>query len=1167
MIEKPAPYIPSFIKNIIEGSRPTQLNFEAASKLTNTESTASFFYDSPGQGMKSTQQLNLDWSKFENHTFFSSAEVNVNVAFDNIINTFPFDGSKKELEKFLEKLTGFEKYVYDSFPKNIGYLNFSGTQAGEDTDGTKGTFIKVQDYAGSLYPELSKLKTGQNILNPRDKSFSIEMQLYLPSQANNIQTVCQKLSGTTQGFSFFIPSASSQTVVNGIFALVSGAAYLTASIPITKGQFNHLCFTYNRDERFQTIQIFKDSRLVSESEKIGSLGEIEFKVSPFLIGSGTAITIGTGSITPVQTLSGAMDELRFFHSIRTQEQQKRYAKKAIFADEDLKLYYKFNEPSGTLGPNESESVNRVVLDSSGNSLHSLISDAAADFPLRSTGSIENPMTYERLDLSPVLFAYYSDVVTLNTELLLSATAYDDVNPNIISRLIPQHYLLEGQVFDALDTFKGFIGDQYTSENIPGSGKLGSAQLILSFLYIWAKFFDEIKLNLDAFSKINYVDYDANESTPDSLLPYLFKWMGVTVPPLFLDASIEQYIDAENIEFSISRGAEPLKSIQHQFLRRVLISLKEIIKSKGTLRSVKSFMRTMGFDPDNSFKIREFGGPTSRPLSFARENKVEPHQMIAMSASYSMVSPYLTASRKEVGFPYIQGQMVQSNVYTPHGISNNTNDGLLTSGSWTYEGVYKFSSNKKLTSVSQSLARMHVTGTNTASGGLLFNLIAISSSQESNLSNLPGRIVLFGRPTSGDSLSSSPLIEMNVAADIFDGKKWNISFGRQRGDEERKSFVSSSYFLRVGRQENGVLRERYVTSSWIAELGTAGSASMSALQQIQTFHNTSGSFLSFGTQTIPSGTTSGYRYLNNTSLITESVARHTLFEGNLAQARFWSKALTDVEWDEHVKNYKSLGVLDPTTNFNFAIGNTGSFNRLRLDVSMNQPDKVTDSSGNITLFDYSQNNLHLAGTGFPTSSNPFHVDLFSYNTISPYFDEAATTEKIRVRSYLDSAKVTSSSFAENYPVYRINPSEQPSDDTRFTIEFSLVDALNRDMVNIFATLDVLDNMIGNPELVFSSDYPGLENLRNIYFNRLTEKMNFKSFFEFFRWFETSVGSFIEHLIPRKTKYFGTNFVIESHMLERAKIQYLNNEIYLTAQERSPFSDTLLLQLLVGTLKRY
>ena len=82
--------------------------------------TGSFRYDPIGSGIKSTQQLNVDWSLFENHVFFNSAQVKTNVAFDKIINEYPFDGSQKEIENYFDNLTGFEKWIYNSYPKYKG---------------------------------------------------------------------------------------------------------------------------------------------------------------------------------------------------------------------------------------------------------------------------------------------------------------------------------------------------------------------------------------------------------------------------------------------------------------------------------------------------------------------------------------------------------------------------------------------------------------------------------------------------------------------------------------------------------------------------------------------------------------------------------------------------------------------------------------------------------------------------------------------------------------------------------------------------------------------------------------------------------------------------------------------------------------------------------------
>ena len=76
---------------------------------------------------RTSQDLDLDWSKFENHTFFDSAAAKVNAAFMRIINEFPFDGTKREVHTYLSDLTGYERYIYDSFPKSVGYYDFAGS--------------------------------------------------------------------------------------------------------------------------------------------------------------------------------------------------------------------------------------------------------------------------------------------------------------------------------------------------------------------------------------------------------------------------------------------------------------------------------------------------------------------------------------------------------------------------------------------------------------------------------------------------------------------------------------------------------------------------------------------------------------------------------------------------------------------------------------------------------------------------------------------------------------------------------------------------------------------------------------------------------------------------------------------------------------------------------
>jgi hypothetical protein len=1197
---KPGPFYSDNIRNIIEqGGSVTSQNYNDMSSMGNIASTSSFRYDQPGTGIKSSQQLNIDYTKFENFTFFSSAQVNVNVAFDRIINEFPFDGDNNEQNVFLDSLTGFENYVLGRFPKNKGFLHFSGTDG--TSPPTDGTYIQVVDSAGNLFPELSKNKTGESVLNPDLRSFSAEMQLFVPEIVNSNQTIFQKLNygSNSTGFSLFLSESTSTTSGSIFFGVTSGSQTMSASFFVDKGKFNHICTVLNRGVS-DNLEIYLNSMLVASSSTSCNLDNFNMGASQFLIGSGTTHNIvnGGANFIPVQTLSGAIDEFRFFHSTRGINSQREFGSRNISPANDLKLYFKFNEPTG------SYTSNNIALDSSGNSLHTAITNFKTS--IRLPLALDNPMTAERLSKNPVLFPTDAEVVALNTLLLTSASIYDDHNPNLITRLIPSHYFLEGKAFDGFQTEAGPIVDDFTGTSIPGSGKLGTAQLISSFLYTWAKFFDDMKMAADSFSTLLHIDYDKNDNVPDQFLQFLADHYGISLPAIFKNASSGQFFEGNDLTDSFSSQANGLQYIQNEIWRRILLNINDIIRSKGTLHSIKSLIRSMGIDPDNNFRIREFGGPTKASLEVSRQFKSEVSAMLDFSGSMASVTPvlsplgipsnkpfvmsaFLSGSRIEAGWPYIGGEFQEKDRYPVHGISDNVNDGLFTSGSFTYEGIYKFPNLIRGSyPTNQSLARLHVTGSTTGgalgsglgSHGVVMNLVAISGS------NI---LRLFGRPNGRRGTSEAGFMTEMTGVNIFDGQKWNVSFGRYRHDDPDipitydTSNISSSYFLRCARQNFGKIVESYTTGTFFNDY-EGSLRRWNGLESVEATQNASGSFIVIGSQSLGRSNIAGY--LNNTTA--PETARTTDFAGRVTQMRFWSKALSMKDWREHVVNFNSLGVEDPLVNFNFATQPTGAFQRMRLDTSTDQLVTSSNTMGEISVFDFSQQltpsgtagapwrdqgNLpasipyHLSGTGFDTSTRIIKPEQFYFSMISPRFDESATTEKIRPRSFLNSDFIEDYPYAQVAPVYEILRSEIPNDDTRFSIEFSVVDALNEDMIKIFGTLEKMNIAIGSPNLLFSPDYPMLEDLREVYFNRLTDKMNLKGFFEFFKWFDTTVGEMIVQLVPRKTDYLGTNFVIESHMLERAKMEYHYTDIYMGENSRSGLKGTILLRQLVGDLKRF
>jgi len=1122
-LNRPPLFVPSVVRSSREGSAGSVfLDFSDSSQELDSTlgETGSFKYGAGNMGIVSTQQLNIDWSKFENHTFFNSAQVKTNVAFDKIVNEFPFDGTKKELEAFFNKLTGFEKYVYGLFLKNKGYLFFSGSSPSAGSD--DGTVVIVKDLAGAQFPTLSRLRTGQTVLDPGLDPMSIEMHLYVPSQSfgNLKQTILSKQSGSNNGFAIVLEASvmgSSQADISML--VVSGAYEDKITLTVNQNQWNHLHWTWDRTPGVHTIFGYKNGTIQNSSSMPIEFGILNTVGNDLYFGSGSTL----GSFTQNSTLSGSIDEFRLWHNIRTKKQRNEFSIKPVYVDEDLRLYFKFNEPSG--------SNTNLVLDYSKNSLHGRINNRGLVLGVReiATGSTSgpSPMANESLELSPALFPSIDANVIIRDTLLLSASLFDTGNPNLITNLVPRHYLIEGQHLDSLQTEEGDILDTLTGTE-PRNAKLGSTQVLLSLLYTWAKFFDEMKLYIQAFSTLNRVNYEDIDTIPNDFLSVFAKIEGINLPPLFTGTTIQQYIEGENLRSDFSINVMSLQAIQNQLWKRILINLQEILKSKGTIHSIKSFIRSVGIDPDSNFRIREYGGPTKKPLSFNRENRFEVASMLNFISGGLLVSPPLSASRVEPGIPTTGSSAV--------------NNALLTSGSFTYEGIYKFVLIEDFPT-SQSLARFELSGSD-GSRKILMNLVA----QVGDVDIEP-KVTLVAAP---DFPAADTLNLSITGADIFDGKQWYVSFGRRRNDDlGLNSNVSSSYFLRLAQQSSGRVLESYVTSAYFMD------TPLTSRWQI-----TSGS--TFNTRLVVGSSSIAF---SPTEHLTGPFGQTQAFRGKVAQMRFWSKYLTDQEWPEHVVNYRSVGVMDPRKNFNFVSASvSGSFERLRIDASTDQIITASDNSGGIQITDFTQNNFVLSGTNFPVNDKVIVPEQFYFSYISPKIDEGVTENKVRIRSFINPENIQGAPWSGVAPVHFINPFETPTDSTKLSIDFSIIDTLDQDIITIFASLDELNNILGNPELLFAGDYKELGVLRDVYFNKLQNKINIKGFFEFYKWFDANIGTFVEQLVPRKTRFLGTNFIIESHILERAKVQYQFEDIYLGTDIRSGLRDTILLQLIEGRISK-
>jgi hypothetical protein len=238
------------------------------------------------------------------------------------------------------------------------------------------------------------------------------------------------------------------------------------------------------------------------------------------------------------------------------------------------------------------------------------------------------------------------------------------------------------------------------------------------------------------------------------------------------------------------------------------------------------------------------------------------------------------------------------------------------------------------------------------------------------------------------------------------------------------------------------------------------------------------------------------------------------------------------------------VQDPIVNFGFASTTTGSFEKLRMDLSMDQPVTGTDASGAIQIFDFSQAGRHASGTGFESTKLVLKPDPVAFTQVSTRFDVRQTNEKVRIRSLTEADNLELFPDALPAPIYEQQRSEPTVSDPRIAIEASAVDALNDDIVKLLSSLDFFDRALGDPRVLNEDHYPQLEALRRVYFNRLTDKPDLKAMYEVFNWVSKSLGELIAQLIPMNSVYLGIAYIVESHVAERSRVKYSFDKRYLT-----------------------
>jgi hypothetical protein len=574
----------------------------------------------------STRDLDVDWESWEQHVFFGSAQARVDSAVEFIRTTFPFDGTKGELNTWRGKINGWENWLLENkWLYNLRSVNFDYTDVlSPSTDPTKPLGVPAiytidLEVLKAKETEIETVKTF-NRLNPKAKSLSVEFWIKVSDDAaigwTNISTH-RNIEGEGWTVLFervgdVVRFGAHLSISLGVLSTNYAQSHATTINEFELNEWHHVNISWTSASEGRDVRIVVDGNVCELDNVLNEINMTEGiwdtqNIDPHWLGWAPSPQINqTGDVSTLFGIVGAgafqIDEYRLWHKQLEINEIERNRYVNVWAQEDLILQYRFNDSPETMLSFQGEPL-FGILDSSGNSLHgqrqpgNFVSVPTGQQPLPQLILDVPPDLKERPSNHPTIYPLDSGLNAILNEIRETGKDYDESNPNLITKLVPQHY------------FRSPINFSVETEDQDFSGENG-AILLAALLYTWADFWDDLKLRGDALITALHINPDSTGSARP-LLPVIAKELGVSLPMIFEDVLPENW-------------DEEFESLQEQAWRRVLMVMPGVLKRKGTIAGIKSLFNAVGnVQVDGAIRFREFGFQSST----IAESKKEVEQQI------------------------------------------------------------------------------------------------------------------------------------------------------------------------------------------------------------------------------------------------------------------------------------------------------------------------------------------------------------------------------------------------------------------------------------------------------------------------------------------------------------------------------------------------------------
>jgi len=1037
-----------------------------------------------------------------NFAKYGSAEKYYVDAIKNIYENYPYDGSKKEQLKWRNNSSQLDLFIFDNVhPLTTGYINLN-----------TGTPTVVSNLRHLSTPSYVTVKGGPNKAidnsfdnsNLYDLNTNRESNLGVTNYGNTVEFWFKDNLNTSSiayesGFALFdlwngVASGSSNYTRLTIAHTGSSTLLLTyasgnigivneeINYNLDKSSWHHYAFVFDNSSTDLKVKLFLDGNLHSINTYnncgFNSLADNSNVIAN--IGCYIADSSGLTSGNTTGASYGSYDEFRFWKIARTSQQIYRnwYAQVGGGSNTDdsntnLGVYFKFNE--GIADNSNANDIDKVCLDYSGRVSNGLIVNY--NVYVRSTGSaIDN---------------YFNETIEEKTPIVFSS------NPLIISRI--EEYAALGAVHDRennssiYSSLPSWITDEAEVKELPDLQNL--TQIISSY-------FDTLHNQIGALTTIKNIDYDGN-AKPKPFIKNALISNGFDTSELFNNSTFLEEILSKTEEYNFD---DTLSNVKNFIYQNIYNNLSYIYKSKGTEKSFRNLIRCFGVD-DELIKINLYANNAQYDLTDSYD----------YSTTYKKFVDFNDVSRYEA----VVFQKAKSGDSNTKGYISGSLGGLLNNIPVTLQAEVIFPRKfayDETALTTNNFANVSLFGARTAkedeadlsfSDADDFNLKVYAI--KNNFDSVDAYFKLVG------NLSSSVFtLTSSLYRDVYDNQKWNFS-------------------VRIKPNNYGQVQQSYLNENSDYTLEFTGYNTLLDSDVNESFKLST----TINKSDADAGLSKNKRiYLgaNCTNFIAGTAVEKS--DVKISSVRYWLDYLEDEELKVHSYDSSNYGRKYPNWNVVYTDKPLTKINSLLLNWEFN---KVTgsDSSGNFIVDDLTSGSL----TESEKETYGFYSKLLNiqYPAFGNYF--SADDSQVVNKEYIYSAKqklpeTFNGSDLIQIPVIddvRQSKTNKPVS-FYFSIEKSISQVINSEILNWFATIKDFNNLIGEPIEKYNSEYKNLKHLRQLFFEKVNNTPDVERFIEFYKWLDSSISLMISQLIPASANVSEkVRNVIESHLLERNKYE--------------------------------